>query len=379
MTDHRVRAASTETAGAPPASRVMTSPAAARPAAGSRGDEPVRFLGVTSGAGLTMALVVAAGLVAVLAGSAVAAPVPIPGINPGPVVRYGIPVVRLLLDFAAAAAVGLALLPKLLGFGNPARTEPVLALTRRPAVWAAILWLVTALASILLLTAELAPGEIITPAAVWRYVTSIAAGKGLALSAACAAVLWWLARLAVRHGERVPAEARVGVALFGLLPLPLTGHASNWYYHDLSMVSMELHVTGSALWAGGLSVLVIALARRRELLAIALPRFSRLATWCVFIVGISGIANGLLELYLSPITSLPESLWQTRYGVMVLAKAACLGVVAVIAIRVRWHIMPAAAAGKRTAFAAWCGWEVTVLSVAFAVAVVLTRAEVTVW
>jgi copper resistance protein D len=339
-------------------------------------EAPVRFGGMLRSAGLFVALLVAAGLVAAWVSTAVTEPPAVPGFTPGPLVRYGIPTVRLLLDFGAAAAVGLALAAKLLGFDHPERTEPVLAPVRRYAVWASALWVGTALVSIVLLTAELAPGQWVTPAAVWRYVTSIAAGKGLLLSAACGAIAWWLCRLSQRHGEKVPAELRAGVALFGLLPLPLTGHASNWYYHDLSMVSMELHVTGSSAWAGGLVVLVLLLARHRDLLAIALPRFSRLATWCVFVVALSGIANGLLELYLSPITTLPASLWETRYGVLLLVKGACLAAVAVIAVHVRRRIIPAVAAGRRTAFAAWCGWEVVVLAVAFAAAVVLTRAEV---
>lgn len=338
--------------------------------------DPVLVGGLWRGAGLFLALVVAAGLVAAVVGTAVTAPPDVPGFTPSPVVRFGIPVVRLLLDFGAAAAVGLALAAKLLGFDQPERTEPVLAPSRRWAVWASAVWVVAALVSVVLLAAELAPGQWVTPAGVWRYLTSIAAGKGLLLSAACGALSWWLWRLSLRHGEKVPAELRAGVALFGLLPLPLTGHASNWYYHDLSMVSMELHVTASSAWAGGLAALVVLLARHRDLLAIALPRFSKLATWCVFVVGISGIANGLLELYLSPITTLPSSLWETRYGVLLLAKAACLAAVAVIAIHVRRRVLPAVAKGRRTAFAAWCGWEVTVLAVAFAVAVVLTRAEV---
>lgn len=342
-------------------------------------DDSVRFGGMLRGAGLFVALVAAAGVVSALLGTAMTEPAPVAGFTAGPLVRYGIPLMRMLLDLGAATAVGLAIVPKLLGFDHPDRTEPVIAPTRRFAVWASAIWVVAALASIVLLAAELQAGEWVTPAVVWRYITTIAAGKGLLLSAACGAILWWLSRLSIRHGEKVPAELRAGVALFGLLPLPLTGHASNWYYHDLSMVSMELHVTGSVLWAGGLTVLVAVLAKRRDLLAIALPKFSRLATWCVFIVGLSGIANGLLELWLSPITTLPTSLWATRYGVMLLAKAACLAAVAVIAVVVRRRVMPAVAAGRRTAFAAWCGWEVTVLAVAFGVAVVLTRAEVTVF
>ena len=55
----------------------------------------------------------------------------------------------------------------------------------------------------------------------------------------------------------MPAELRAGIALFGLLPLPLTGHASNWAYHDLSMVLMELHVVTASAWAGALGAVLV--------------------------------------------------------------------------------------------------------------------------
>ncbi len=337
----------------------------------------VRFAGLARSAGSCAILVTAAALVAVLVGTTVTEPAPILGLTAGPLVRYGIPVTRVLVDLAAVAAAGLGILAKLLGFDRPDDTEPAMVPARRAAVWACAVWALAALASIVLLAAELDPGRALTLAAVWSYIGSIAAGKGLAVSAGCALVSWWLARLAVRYGERVPAELRAGVALFGLLPLPLTGHATNWRYHDLSMISMELHVVAAAAWAGGLAAVVLLLARRPSLLAVALPRFSALATWCVVVVGLTGLANGLLELALSPITTLPDSLVTTRYGVLVLAKALCLAVVAVIAIRVRRRILPAVTDGRRTAFAAWCGWELAVLAVAYGVAVVLTRAAVT--
>jgi putative copper resistance protein D len=167
------------------------------------------------------------------------------------------------------------------------------------------------------------------------------------------------------------------VALFGLLPLPLTGHAVNWAYHDLSMVSMELHVVTASAWAGGLGAVIIFLSGRPELLASTMPRYSKLATWCVLIVGATGIFNGLLELAVSPISSLPQSLWTTRFGVLVLTKAALMGVIAVIAVIVRTKLLPQIAAGRKTAVAVWCGWELIVLALAFGVAVVLTRVSVT--
>jgi len=324
------------------------------------------------------ALLAAAAVVASVVGTGATDLPAVEGLNaPGPIVQFGIPICRTLLDICAVAAAGVAILARLLGFDHPEKTEPVMREARRAGLWASIGWTAAALLSIVLLTAELNPGSFPTPSAIWLYVSNIAAGKGLLLSAGCGLVSVLLAQLSRRHGENVPAELRAGIALFGLLPLPLTGHASNWAYHDLSMVLMELHVVTASAWAGALGAVLLFLARRPELLATAMPRYSRLATWCVLIVGATGLFTGLLELALSPVTSLPESLWTTRFGVLVLTKALLMVVIAGIAVVVRTRLLPAIAAGRRTAVAVWCGWELIVLALAFGVAVVLTRASVT--
>ena len=336
-----------------------------------------RFAGLVRDPARFAALLVAAALVAAIVGTMTTAEAAAEGIAaPNWFVRLGIPVARTLLDLGAVATAGLALLPKMIGFDDPSASEPALLAPRRAASWAAALWGISALAAIVLLTAEL---ERPTPAAIWRYIGAVAAGKGLLLSAGCALLSFWLAGLAIRHGEQVPAELRVAVAVFGLLPLPLTGHASAWAYHDLSMVSMELHVAAASAWAGGLGAIVIFLARRPALLATALPRYSKLATWCVLVVGVSGIFNGLLELALSPVTALPASLFTTRYGVLVLAKAVCFGLVGLVALHVRIRLLPAIAAGRRTTLTFWCGLELLTLAAAFGIAVVLTRTAVTPW
>ncbi len=325
-----------------------------------------------------MVLLAAAAVVAAVVGTGVTELPPIAGLDdPGPVVLFGIPISRTLLDICAVAAAGVAILARLLGFDRPAKTESVMGVARRAGLWASVGWTVAALLSIVFLTAELNPGAFPTPSLIWLYVSNIAAGKGLLLSAGCGLASVLLCRLSLRQGESVPAELRAGIALFGLLPLPLTGHASNWAYHDLSMVVMELHVVAASAWAGALGAVIILLSRRPELLAMAMPRYSRLATWCVLIVGVTGIFTGLLELALSPVTTLPQSLWTTRFGVLVLAKAAFIVVIAGIAIVVRTRMLPKIAAGQRTAIAVWCGWELIVLALAFGVAVVLTRASVT--
>ncbi len=346
---------------------------------GTRGrGTPISFAGLTGSAVVFAGLLLAAAVVAAVVATGATEPQPVSGLEtPGPVVQFGIPVARTLLDLGAVVTVGVALLARLVGFDRPEKTEPVMRPARWVGLWASVLWTVAALVSIVLLTTELRPGAVPTPGAIWNYLSNIPAGKGLLLSAGCGLVSVWLGWLTIHHGESVPAELRAGVALFGLLPLPLTGHASNWIYHDLGMVSMELHVVAATAWAGALGAVIVFLSRRPDLLAIALPRYSKLATWCVFLVGTTGVFNGLVELALSPITTLPSSLWTTRYGVLVVTKAVLIVIIASLAIVVRTRLLPRIAAGRRTAVAVWCGWELIVLALAFAVAVVLTRVPVT--
>ena len=72
-----------------------------------------------------------------------------------------------------------------------------------------------------------------------------------------------------------------------------------------------------------------------------------------------------------------KSVFTTRYGVLLLAKAGCMVLVAIIAVHVRRRVLPRVLQHKRTSLALWCGWEVVTLAAAFGIAVVLTRAAVT--
>ncbi len=348
-------------------------------------------------AGWFAALLAAAAVVAALVGTAATATATIVGLPVESLtVRYGIPLARVLLDVGVVAGVGLALLSKFLGYDRPDRTEPVMIKARRLAVWASWVWTISALVSVVLLSAQVyatsfpkrssgfldlvsAPVSFAqyvfsAPHLIARYVSNVPAGKGLLISAAFGLISVWLCRKAVRHGETIPAEVRVGVAVFALLPLPLTGHASDWYWHDFVMMSMELHVVSSSAWAGGLAAVIIFLITKPPLLAQALPRFSKLATYCVFVVAATGLFSGIAGLATSKVTSMPEAIWDTAYGQLLIVKFVCIALVAVTAVRVRRIMMPKIAVRQKSAVALWCGLELLVLAVAFGVAVVLTRA-----
>lgn len=301
----------------------------------------------------------------------------VPGIPmPGPVVAVGLPVVRVALDVAAVAVVGLSVLPKLLGFDSPERSEPVMRRARPLTVTAAWAWAVSALLTIVFQTAELNPGGVPTLGMIAAYVDGVGTGQGLLFSAACALAAAGVGLMAVRFGEKVPAELRIVVALFGLLPIPVTGHAVDSVWHDPIMISMELHVMGAAVWTGGLAAVAVFLAPRRELLADVLPRFSGVATVCLLLVGLSGSVTGLATMALTPGVELPGALVTSEYGLLVLVKVTLVALLVPLAAHIRFRLLPAVRRGTATAFAAWATAELSVMGLSYGVAVAITRASI---
>ncbi|SEG38686.1 putative copper resistance protein D [Nonomuraea solani] len=316
-------------------------------------------------------------VVATVAASSFTAQAAVPGIPmPGPIVVYGLPIVRVLLDLAAVAVVGLSLLPKLLGFDRPERTEPVLLRVRPLAVLAAWAWAICALLAIVFQAAELNPGAVPTFGMIADYVGSVGTGQGLLFSAACALAAAGIGLMAVRFGEKVPAELRVIVALFGLLPIPVTGHAVNSIWHDPIMVSMEIHVIGAAAWAGGLAATAAFVAPHRDLLAVVLPKFSRMATVCLLLVALSGLITGLGTMALTPGVTLPDAIVTSHYGLLVVVKTVLVALLVPVAAHIRFRLLPAIRRGQATALVGWAVAEVSVMGLAYGVAVAITRASI---
>jgi putative copper resistance protein D len=332
---------------------------------------------VASGRLTLVTVLVTAALAGVLIGLAITATRALPGLaEPDAMVRFGIPVVRVLLDMAAVVTVGLCLLPLLIGFDRPKLAEAVLAGTRRVTVASALTWGIAALVALVLQTAELRLSESVTLAAVWEYVRTVGGGKALIAVFLLAMLCAGLAAWSVRKGETVPAELRAAAALFTLLPLPVTGHATNWTWHDITMVSMELHVMAAVTWTGGLGAVVVLLATNRTLLAHALPRFSKLAMICLVVSAGTGLFNGFAELLLTPGSDLWRDLFGTNYGILVLLKIACVGLLAVLGANIRWRLLPGILRHQRTALVGWAAAELAIMGLAFGFAVILTRAPV---
>ncbi len=327
---------------------------------------------IGSGAGrrLAPALLVAGGIA--LACAATAAGVGLTGaaapsvlVDPGAVVRWGLPLVRALGDLAAALTIGLLALTcvALPVAGRRLAYQPALL----SASAAAGVWAVSTLATAVLTYADVSGMSMGDPTygqQLSSFLFDIDLGRGLAVTALAAAIVATFAAGVRTLGS---AGLLLLVALAGLIPPALSGHAAGASDHETAVTALGLHLLGVCVWVGGLAGLVLL---RRGLsgpaLAVAAGRFSTLATWCFATVALSGVVNAWIRV------GSPAGM-RTRYGVLVVAKVVGLVVLGAFGLRHRRRTLPQLAAGRSGAFARLAVVEAAVMAVAVGVAVALAR------
>lgn len=268
---------------------------------------------------------------------------------------------RAAADVAAVACVGIGLILLLLPLHRV--TRHVLRSADRALVVSAGAWVGAMLASIAARTAEAygRPVTALTPDQLATWTGKLAAGRGLALTAVCAAVVLGLGIARLRTPDRIDARIPLIAALLGVLTPAITGHTGATDDHQLAVLVVAMHAGSAALWVGGLAA-ILAFVRRRELIALVLPRFSRIATACLIGVTVTGVANVVLRL---------ESVGQlvtTGYGWLVIAKTVGLVALAGLGLVTRRRL-----AAGRIPLLQWAGVEVASMAVVLGVAATLSQ------
>lgn len=317
------------------------------PAAGTRRERLRPALWAMLAAGTALAAAAAAGALgdttaAVLAGTA--------GTRAG-------------MDVAGVACVGAALVGVLLPHG-PREADTARSAADRLLVAAGAGWLVLVLAGIAFRAADAfgKPVTAVTGADLLLWSTDLAAGRGLVLTAGCALVVLGCGVLRLRDPDRVPVRVPLVAALLGVLTPAVTGHASSAPDHQVAVITAALHVAAAALWVGGLAALLVLVARRRGLLDVALPRYSRIAGGCLAVVAVSGVANAAVRV------GSWAALTGTGYGLLVLGKTAALLALAGLGGLARRRL-----ATGRAPVLRWAGVEVTLMAVTIGLAAALTQ------
>ncbi|ROR43011.1 cytochrome c oxidase assembly protein [Kitasatospora cineracea] len=254
--------------------------------------------------------------------------------GPGALTDWGLPLARAVADTSAVVTVGLLLLVLLL----PSPTTKLTAAQSRHVLWvcaAALTWAGASCAVLVLTLSDLLAlpvGDVLAGSgSLADFALNIPQGRALALSTLTALAV---GTFSPALGTATAVRTTLLLSLAGLLPPVFTGHSAAAGNHDSAVVTLAVHVLAAAVWVGGLAGLLVLAVRDRPALAGAVRRFSPLALWCLIAVAASGTANAALRL------ESPADLLHTRYGQLVLAKAALLVLLASIGHLHRRRCLP---------------------------------------
>jgi putative copper resistance protein D len=285
-------------------------------------------------------------------------------------VLVGTSVTRSGMDVAGVACAGLTLLLLLLPAPRNVPGSALRALGRihatvdRAVVVLAGGWLVLVLLGLFFRTADAfaRPVTQISGGQVVRWVGELAAGRGMALTAGCAAVVLGCAVVRLRDPALVQARILLIATLLGLITPAVTGHAGTAADHQLAVMTIGVHIGAAALWVGGLAAMLVLVAPHRLLLDEVLPRYSRIAGFCLFALTATGVLNGVVRV------GSWAALVGTGYGLLLIAKTVCLALLAGLGGLARRRLTTG-----RTPVLRWAGFEVTLMAATLGLAAALTQ------
>jgi putative copper resistance protein D len=228
-------------------------------------------------------------LVAVFIGLAIGGgAAPLQFSDPGPVVRYGVPIAKALMNLSMAVAIGSLVFAV---FAAKEKSPVLRKLLNLSAIGAAfwalagsvhfVLSFISVSGASLSLDRSFSEGLLV-------YATEIELGISLVLNLAAAFAISVLA-LSISKLTATAFTAALGLA--SLIPLALIGHAAGTANHSLAVNSLGMHLVGIVIWVGGLIALF---ALRKDVLGEAreMPaRYSSLALASFVVVGVSGIGS----------------------------------------------------------------------------------------
>lgn len=260
-------------------------------------------------------------------------------LDPGPVVMWGLPAVKLVANLAAAAMLG-SLVLALFGLRTGTRDFEIALDTA--SVGAAIFTIASALAAGMNLLAAFNPtlsadrtfGEQLA-----TFLLTLGLGQALLITVLMGAVITLMA-----FGLRswTGTLMTTGLAAASFLPLATQGHSGDVAGHNVAVNSILMHTVGAAVWLGGVMLLVVLRTAGRRSggkgaerldLPLLVSRYSSLALAAFIVVAVSGVARTVVALgewdeLLSP------------YGLIVLGKAALLVALGMFGAWYRRRLIP---------------------------------------
>lgn len=163
----------------------------------------------------------------------------------------------------------------------------------------------------------------------------------LAPATALAALGLVLAGAAIRHGRGTLPVAGAGTIA---VAFALTGHAAAAEPRWLIAPALAVHAACAAFWLGAFIPLAWSLRLPAAEAAATIRHFSALATWAVLALLLAGTTLAWVQL-----DARPASLWQTDYGLRLMAKLALVAILLAVAAINRLVLTDGVARGEARA------------------------------
>ncbi|MCH6230448.1 bifunctional copper resistance protein CopD/cytochrome c oxidase assembly protein [Microbacterium sp. CFH 31415] len=214
--------------------------------------------------------------------------------DPGPVARWGLPTVKLVVNLSAAGLVG-ALVTALYALRAGEREFDV-ALDVA-SISAAIFTVSAAVTGFLTFVDAFNPAIDAGPefgAQLGRFVVETEVGRTWLITTVAGAALTVLT-FAVRSWTATLFVAILAAA--SLVPMGTQGHSGEEAFHHEAMTALILHIIAAAVWLGGLVLLVVVRPLLdRDRLATVVARYSSIAIAAFVVVAASGTVRAAIGL-----------------------------------------------------------------------------------
>jgi putative copper export protein len=312
---------------------VQVHPAVARAASGTglpgRPVTVVAALAVAVTAALTAALTATAAL-----GGGVGV---LPGVLTGSAPPWWAePALRTVRDVAVVLTTGLLLVTSgvLASAGRASRPVPPTTAARRWVVGCGLVAAAATAGHLLVVATEVSGTGPFEPGGIGAVGDVLRAVDVARLPVYAVVALGYVALAAARAGQERDLRAPAVVSLFAVALLGVSGHAGA---HVAAMSVLAVHVLAASAWAGGLAALFL-LRLARDDVADLLPRYSRIAGWCLAAVTASGLVAVAVR-------------WDgggigTTWVLLATAKLALVAVLVVLGLQQRRRVVSRATAGE---------------------------------
>lgn len=287
--------------------------------------------------------------------------------DPGPVVRWGLPMAKLVVNVAAAGTIGALVLTLFALSPKEREFNTALDFAAASAALFAVASVLTGFLTFLQVTNVPLSVSDQFSATVGQFFSQIALGQAWLATTLIAAGVTVLC-FAVRNQTALVFVTLLAVG--SLVPMAQQGHSAGAAGHNAAITALGLHLVFAAIWLGGLlTIIVLRPQLNGDRIRQVLSRYSTLALIAFIVVAVSGYVSAELRI----------GTWDnlfSPYGILVLVKVTALVVLGGLGVVQRQFFIKRMQQGGPKP-GRWFGWlivtELAFMGLASGVAAALAR------